>query len=111
MDVITSQIKRMLLEHPEIDINQTTVVNFMEYGPSSLNFMIYTFTKTTNWVKFQAVQHEIFLKVLRIVELNNAQCAFPTQTLHLQSEMAKKAISPYIFARAFSRSQFVKNCQ
>jgi len=88
MDVITNQVTQMLQTHPEIDQKQTTFVNFVEYGPSSLNFLVYTFTKTTNWVKFQAIQHEIFLKIIEIIESNQAECAFPTQTLHLQNDFA-----------------------
>ncbi|WP_133128418.1 mechanosensitive ion channel family protein [Legionella nagasakiensis] len=93
MDAITHQIKHMLLEHPEIDTTQTMIVNFIEFGPSSLNFMVYTFTKTTNWVKFQTVQHDVFMKILRIIAANHAECAFPTQTLFMQNEHAKQITS------------------
>ncbi|VEG92024.1 mechanosensitive ion channel family protein [Legionella spiritensis] len=90
MDAITNQVRHMLQEHPEIDTRQTLIVNFVEFGPSSLNFMVYTFTKTTNWVHFQAVQHDVFMKILRIIAANEAECAFPTQTLHLQNEQIRQ---------------------
>lgn len=80
---IIEDVERMLRQHPEIDTTQTLIVNLVEFASSSLNFMIYTFTKTTNWVKFQAVQQDVFLKVIEIVEKHGAQCAFPTQTLHI----------------------------
>ena len=80
---ILSDIEAMLREHPEIDATQTLMVNFEVFAASSLNFFIYTFTKTTNWVKFQAVQQDVLLKALDIIEKHEAECAFPTQTLHL----------------------------
>ncbi len=80
---IVNHIEDMLREHPEIDSKQTLMVKFVEFGPSSLNFMIYTFSKTTDWVKFQAVQEDVFLKVLEIINQHKAECAFPTRTLHL----------------------------
>lgn len=83
VDAITNAIRSMLMKHPEIDQNQTMIVNFSEFGPSSLNILVYTFTKTTNWIKFQTVQHDVFLKILSIISDNKAQCAFPTQTLHI----------------------------
>ena len=86
IDKVTTDVRTMLSKHPEIDQNQTTFVNFVEYGHSSLNFRVYTFTKTTNWVKFQEIQHEVFVKILNIIENNGAQCAFPTQTLFVQNE-------------------------
>jgi MscS family membrane protein len=82
---LLSDIESMLRQHPEIDTRQLLLVNLVEFGPHSLNFMIYTFTKTTNWAKFQAVQQDVFLKVLDIIEENGAECAFPTTTLHIPS--------------------------
>lgn len=95
MDAITKQVTQMLAEHPEIDQKQTTFVNFVEFGASSLNFLVYTFTKTTNWVKFQAIQHDVFLRIMKIIEQNQAECAFPTRTLHVQGEPASELMQAY----------------
>ena len=89
MDTIVDDVKSMLMKHPEIDTNQTLIVNMVEFGASSLNFMVYTFTKTTNWVKFQEVQHDVFLKILAIIDSHDAECAFPTQTLYFESPISK----------------------
>ena len=86
IDVITTEVREMLRQHQEIDQKQIIMVNFVEYGHSSLNFRVYAFTKTINWVRFQEVQHEVFMKILGIIEHHGAQCAFPTQTLFLQQE-------------------------
>jgi MscS family membrane protein len=85
MAAIVSDIEAMLKGHPEICQKQTTFVNFVEFASSSLNFLIYTFTKTTNWVKFQGIQQDVFLKVIEIVASHGAECAFPTQTIHIDS--------------------------
>jgi MscS family membrane protein len=80
---ILGDIEAMLRNHSEIDTNQTLMVNLFEFGASSLNVLIYTFTKTTNWVKFQAVQQDVFLKIIEIITQHNAECAFPTTTLDI----------------------------
>lgn len=80
---LTSDIKSMLQNHPEIDTKMIIIVNLVEFAASSLNILVYTFTKTTNWVKFQEVQQDVFLKIIDIVESHEAQCAFPTTTIHL----------------------------
>lgn len=85
---ITKAVKDMLLNHPEIDANQTCIVNLIEFGPSSLNFMVYTFTKTTNWVSYQEVQEDVFLKIIKIIDQHGAECAFPTTTLHVPEGLA-----------------------
>jgi MscS family membrane protein len=84
MENIITEVKKMLKQHDDIDANQTLIVNFNEFAPSSLDFFIYTFTKTTNWIKFHEVKQNVLLKVIRIVESHGAQCAFPTSTLHIQ---------------------------
>ncbi len=83
-DIIIA-VKAMLREHPEIDNNQTLIVNFNQFGPSSLDFFIYTFTKTTNWIRFHEIKQDVLLKVIEIVEAQGAEMAFPTRTLHIES--------------------------
>ncbi|MFT4822638.1 MAG: MscS family membrane protein [Halioglobus sp.] len=83
MAKIVDQVKAMLEEHPEIDLSRTLIVNFVTFGPSSLDFFVYTFTKTTNWVAFHKIKQEIMLTIFDIVKANGADIAFPTQTLHL----------------------------
>lgn len=90
--VILKDVESMLRNHPEIDTNQTLMVNLFEFGASSLNFFIYTFTKTTNWVKFQAIQQDVFIKTIEIITQHGAECAFPTTTLDIPSEALTKMI-------------------
>ncbi len=80
---ILSDIENMLRNHSEIDTSQTLMVNLVEFGPSSLDFMVYTFTKTTKWVKFQAIQQDVFLKIIEIILNHGAECAFPNMTMHI----------------------------
>lgn len=80
---IVADVKAMLLQHPEIDTKATLIVNLVEFGPSSLNFMVYTFTKTTRWIKFQEIQQDVFLKIIDIISKHGAECAFPTSTIHI----------------------------
>ncbi len=83
MEGIIDDVKKMLQEHEDIDANQTLIVNFNEFASSSLDFFIYTFTKTTNWIRFHEVKQDVLLKVIGIVESHGAECAFPTSTVHI----------------------------
>lgn len=80
--MLLNAIEAMLRAHPEIDTQQTLFVKLVEFGPSSLNILLYTFTKTTNWVDFQSAQQDVFLKIIDLIEQHGAACAFPTTTLH-----------------------------
>jgi MscS family membrane protein len=88
MGPIVEQVKAMLLEHPDIDTNQTMMVNFNQFAPSSLDFFIYVFTKTTNWVTYHKVKQDVLLKVADIIAANQAEVAFPTSTLHVPDGVA-----------------------
>ena len=72
----------MLLEHPDIAQDRTLIVNFNHMGPSSLDFFLYTFTKTTNWIEYHGIKEDVLLRVLAIVAEHGAEIAFPTQTIH-----------------------------
>ena len=85
MDAIVEQVTAMLMEHPEIDTTQTMIVNFDAFSASSVDFFVYTFTKTTNWIDFHKIKQDILLRIAGIVEANSAEIAFPTSTLHIAS--------------------------
>ncbi len=86
---IVHDVRQMLTDHPDIDTNKTLIVNFNAFAPSSLDFFIYTFTKTTNWVEYHGIKEKILLQVLSIIEQHGAQVAFPTSTVHLQTDQGE----------------------
>ncbi len=86
MDDIVAQVKAYLESHEEIDQDQTLMVSFTTFAPSSLDFFIYCFTKTQNGKEYFRIKQEVMLAILKIIEDNNAECAFPTTTLHLKTE-------------------------
>ena len=86
MGRIVADVKAMLESHEAIDLSRTLMVNFVACGPSSLDFFIYAFTKTTDWATFHAIKQDVLLKVLSIISAQGAEVAFPTRTLLLDSE-------------------------
>ena len=85
---IVKDVKDMLESHPEIDTKQTLMVNFTTFAPSSLDFFIYTFTRTTVWARYNEIKQDVLLKILDIIAAHGAEVAFPTSTIHLRQEPA-----------------------
>ena len=85
MQAIVDDVKHMLVNHTDIDQNRTLMVNFVTFGASSLDFFIYTFTKTTDWSTFHQVKQDVLLRIADIVAAHDAEFAFPTRSLHLES--------------------------
>lgn len=80
--VIVEDIRNMLMQHEKIDTRQTLLVYFNQFAGSSLNIMVYCFTKTTVWSEWLAIQQEVYLKIIAIIHQHGADFAFPTQTLY-----------------------------
>ena len=78
---ICDDVRHMLQTHPDIDNSQRLVVHFNAYNTSSLDLMVYCFTKATQFDRFHAVKQDVMLKIMDIVAHHGAEFAFPTQTL------------------------------
>ncbi len=92
MQAIVDKVKDMLTQHKEIDTSRTLIVNFNAFAPSSLDFFVYTYTKTTNWVRFHEIKQDVLLKIMQIIENEGAEIAFPTSTLHLPQLSEKELL-------------------
>lgn len=93
MATVVEKVKAMLLEHEAIDVDNTMIVNFNSFAASSLDFFVYCFTKTTNWVEFHEIKQDVMLKIIQIIEAEGAQCAFPTSTLHIAEPLDIRNVS------------------
>jgi MscS family membrane protein len=93
VEAIIGDVRQMLREHEAIDQDRTLMVNFNEFGPSSLDFFVYTFTRTTVWAEFHEIKQDVLLKIAAIIESHGAEIAFPTRTVWLEAEPGDPAPS------------------
>lgn len=91
VESILQAIREMLKNHPDIDQRQITLVNVVNgdksggtFAAYSINFMVYTFTQTTEWTAFQSIQDDVMLKIYKIIQEQGADIAFPTQSLYVE---------------------------
>ena len=85
MGTVVNDIRTMLQQNPKIDLTQTLLVYFDTFGESSLNIMIYCFTKTVKWAEWLEAQQEVYLNIIEIVHKNGADFADTTQLLYLDN--------------------------
>mgnify|MGYP005989180431 CR=1 FL=1 len=86
LPAILADIKEMIAKHEDLDTEQIYMVNFNQFGPSSLDFFIYAFTKTVDWRTFHNVKEDVLFKAMRIIESHGAEVAFPTHTVHMADD-------------------------
>jgi MscS family membrane protein len=61
------------------------LVNFTNFGASSLDIFIYAFTLTTRWDEYMQVREELLLEFMRRFEALGLSFAFPSQSLYIES--------------------------
>ncbi|HEX6928195.1 MAG TPA: mechanosensitive ion channel family protein [Gammaproteobacteria bacterium] len=81
VEAIVDDVRDMLKSHEGIAQELTLMVNFDTYAESSLNFFIYTFTRTRDWAEYHGVKQDVLLRIGNIIERHGAEIAFPTRTL------------------------------
>jgi len=93
VDALVNAIRKLIAEDEKLH-NDFYLVNFDNFGPSSLDIFIYCFTVTTNWGEFLQAKQEFMLRLMGAVSDLGLSFAFPTQSIHVESlpENAPKAM-------------------
>jgi len=104
-------IRAMLIAHPDIADSSTDTANYTKQqlgkisdamdgygikrtllvyldalGDSSIDILIYCFSKTVDWEGWLQVKQDVIFRCCRIVEANGLSIAFPSQTLYLRQD-------------------------
>lgn len=90
---IVNEMHNFLANNDDIDHQQTLLVYFNGFGDSSLNIMVYCFTKTKVWAEWLSIQQACYLKFIDIVHMHGADLAFPSRTLYIENSEESPNIS------------------
>ncbi len=103
---LVTDIREMLQEHPLIassklnidkkpyllkkedliGIKNNILVYIDEYANSSINILVYCFSRSPNWEDWLETKQDVIIKISNLVEKNNCSFAFPTQTIHIERD-------------------------
>jgi len=86
--IVRDEIAKYLAESDDFEKppKVSTFVRLDSFNDSSIDFMIYCFTKTTNWGEWLAVKEEFALVIKEIVEEKaKTGFAFPSQSIYVES--------------------------
>ncbi len=56
----------------------------VEFNSSSIDILLYYFTKTTNWQEWMAIREANMLEFMKIVEDEGAAFALPSQQIYVE---------------------------
>lgn len=91
VESFVSRVKEYLKDHPDTWTEKTQVA-FNDYGPSSLNVLLYFFIAAPDWGEELRIRQEILLEVMRIAQNTGVHFAFPTQTMILDTNKSSMRI-------------------
>jgi len=89
MEGLVDDIRQLLREDPDVH-QEFILVNFTDFGSSSLDILVYYFTVSTRWLEHMDVRQRINLKIMRAVKARGLSVAFPTRTLYFEGEIARR---------------------
>ena len=70
----------------KLGIKTTLLVYLDSFSASSIDFMIYTFSKSVKWEDWLRTKQDIMYKIMDILEQHDLEFAFPSQTLYFDEE-------------------------
>ncbi len=70
----------------KLGIKTTLLVYLDNFGASSIDILLYTFSKSTNWEEWLKVKQDVMYKIMDILAKHDLEFAFPSQTLYFDSE-------------------------
>jgi len=81
----TSRLKRharLVSEQDSLGVKRTLLVYLDEFSDSSINILVYCFSKTTDWNEWLAVKEDVMYKIMEILEENQLEFAFPSLSIY-----------------------------
>lgn len=77
----------LLKKEDLLGVKKTLLVFIDEYDKSSINILIYCFSRSPAWEEWLEVKEDVLIKINTLVEKNNCSFAFPTQSIYIQKEL------------------------
>ena len=65
--------------------NTSYFVRIDSFSDSSIDMLVQAFTETNDWGKFLKIKEDLAVKLIEVVEKNNADFAFPSQSMYIES--------------------------
>ena len=81
---LLTEIRRLLIAHPKVAADPLRV-RFTGFGEYSLNINIFAYVLTNDRSEFLAIQEDLFLRMMEVVQAAGAQFAFPS-VVHYETQ-------------------------
>jgi MscS family membrane protein len=87
---ILAETRKMMSEHPRVE-SSTHRTRFVQVGNFSLDVEIFAYVLTTDWEDFLAVQEDILLRIMGVIEASGTGFALPPPAMYISTDLGKDA--------------------
>ena len=83
---ICSEIEKHIKNNNNFIVNDNyqLFVRVDKFNDSSIDILIYTFTKTNDWSEYLSIKEELAYNIKSIVKLNHSSFAFPSHSIYVE---------------------------
>jgi MscS family membrane protein len=67
-------------------IKRTLLVYIDELDTSSINILVYCFSRSPNWEDWLGVKEDVLIKISELAEANHCELAYPTQAIFIKKD-------------------------
>jgi MscS family membrane protein len=85
IEKILTRIRDFIASSEEVVQTGTQLIHMVEFNDSSIDILLYYFTKTTVWAEWMDIRERHMLEFMRIVEEEGAGFAFPSRSLYMEN--------------------------
>lgn len=82
---ILARLRDYISNHPEIQQEGTQLIHLTTFNDSSIDILLYYFTRTTQWAEWMRIREENMLMFMGIVEEEGASFAFPSRSIYMET--------------------------
>jgi MscS family membrane protein len=79
---VLAQTRRLFYEHPKVETDGARI-RFTGYDNSSLTLEVFCYVLTRDNAEFLAIQEDLLLRIMDIIEVSGTALALPSRTLYL----------------------------
>ena len=79
---VLAQIRRLFYEHPKVETDGARI-RFIGYDNSALILEVFCYVLTRDNTEFLAIQEDLLLRIMEIVEASGTSFAFPSRTIYV----------------------------
>ncbi len=83
--------KKLVSLEDKYGVKSTRLVYLDEFADSSINILIYCFSKSVVWKEWLEVKQDVMLKIWEILERNGLEFAFPSESIYFDPDNVKSS--------------------